>query len=207
MKIFFDLDGPILDVSKRYYAVYRDFCVSHGAKPLGQKSFWSSKRNKNDLNIPDHLTSGYKLFWWNNIESAKYLALDKTQKEALKILRDFSKKGITLCLVSLRHDKKTFYAEIRNFGLDRFFKKIFVFSPVPFKTEKNWLVKNKLLKKFVQKDDIIIGDTGTDILCGKKLRIKTVAVLNGITSYKRIKIYSPDYIVRGVGTLAKLKLL
>ena len=40
--MFWDLDGPILDVSKKYYTVYRDILLEHKEKPLSKKKYVSS---------------------------------------------------------------------------------------------------------------------------------------------------------------------
>src|SRR5215510_6935636 len=44
--ICIDLDGPILDVSGRYYQVYRDSLASIDAPPLDKASYWELKRKK-----------------------------------------------------------------------------------------------------------------------------------------------------------------
>ncbi len=44
MKIFFDFDGPILDVSKRYYKVFLD--IAGGKLKLGKRAFWGLKKKK-----------------------------------------------------------------------------------------------------------------------------------------------------------------
>ncbi|MCH8276159.1 MAG: hypothetical protein IIA50_01265 [Bacteroidetes bacterium] len=43
MKIYFDLDGPILDVSERYYEVYKN-SLPKGSKVLNKKTYWNLKR-------------------------------------------------------------------------------------------------------------------------------------------------------------------
>ena len=44
--IFFDLDGPILDVSAKYYRVYHDLLDEFGFPSLPRDQYWEAKRNK-----------------------------------------------------------------------------------------------------------------------------------------------------------------
>ena len=46
MKYFFDLDGTILDISKRYYFIYYDIIKKFGGVPLPKCVYWDYKRNK-----------------------------------------------------------------------------------------------------------------------------------------------------------------
>ena len=48
--IFFDLDGPILDVSEKYYKVYADILSQKGFRVLSKTEYWDAKRNK----IPEY---------------------------------------------------------------------------------------------------------------------------------------------------------
>jgi phosphoglycolate phosphatase-like HAD superfamily hydrolase len=49
-------------------------------------------------------------------------------------------------------------------------------------------------KIFVGKDIVVIGDTKNDILCGKHLGVKSIAVATGEYSSKELLQYEPDYI-------------
>jgi len=46
MTLFIDLDGTILDVSKRIYYVYRDILKKKNEKYLSQKDYLRLKRGK-----------------------------------------------------------------------------------------------------------------------------------------------------------------
>ena len=46
--------------------------------------------------------------------------------------------------------------------------------------------------------DIFVGDTGEDIVCGKKLGMKTVAVTSGNLSLASLKSYKPEKIIDSV---------
>jgi len=46
IKLFFDLDGPILDVSERYFEVYCECLKKTSFIPLSKDNYWDKKRQK-----------------------------------------------------------------------------------------------------------------------------------------------------------------
>lgn len=55
-------------------------------------------------------------------------------------------------------------------------------------------VKRKLKIRFDKKDIFIIGDTPSDIECGKELGVKTIAVSTGPFRMDELKMHNPDYL-------------
>ena len=49
---FFDLDGPILDVSTKYYQIYVDIVKELSGTPISKEAYWQNKRNK----VPESTT-------------------------------------------------------------------------------------------------------------------------------------------------------
>jgi phosphoglycolate phosphatase len=92
------------------------------------------------------------------------------------------------------------YDQITRFGWQSIFNHIFVTEQ---KKEKIKLILEKKNLN-IQTSDIFIGDTGKDILTGKALGIKTVAVLSGFLNEKSLKKYNPDCIIKNINQL-KLK--
>ncbi len=46
MKLFFDLDGTLIDISEKYYRVYNDILTEAGFSTIGKKEYWDAKRHK-----------------------------------------------------------------------------------------------------------------------------------------------------------------
>src|SRR5262245_49497265 len=46
MMVFFDLDGPLLDVSLRYQLLHRDLVEAMGGTPMPADSYWARKRSR-----------------------------------------------------------------------------------------------------------------------------------------------------------------
>ncbi len=49
-------------------------------------------------------------------------------------------------------------------------------------------------RKFVEKEMVIIGDTPNDILCGRHLNVKSIAVATGSFGVDALQAYQPDYL-------------
>ncbi len=204
--IFLDLDGTILDVSERIYQIYCYILKKHNKKFLERKKYLNLKREKvlikkilKETNSEDIL-SDYKKKWNELIEKPYYLKLDKitlSERWALISL----KKDYKLVLVTLRNNQKEFFNQLEREKIDKIFDNILI-SPGNLQHFK-WRIKLNLLKKEqFNKNSVIVGDTETDILAGKHLGIKTVAVVDGMRSKKFLEKYHPDVLIKD---LSKIK--
>lgn len=201
MTIFFDLDGPILDVSERLYLLYKDLLSSYGCLALSKEDYWNFKRDqipekeilqktcKSDI-FTDYSSKRLKL-----IENIEYLKLDKVVKGAKETLEQL-KNDYELVLVTNRSCIDKLSWELQYFDIKEYFDTILV---APGGIEP-WKVKTDLIEKsnFELKNSVIVGDTEADILAGKNLKINTIAVLNGIRSMNIIKNLKPDHMCNSI---------
>src|SRR5437764_1459429 len=111
--ICIDLDGPILDVSERYYRVYSDTLNLIGIAPLNKESYWHLKRSKisepeilaRSATSDSDLINEYLDARAKRIESAEYLLFDHLwpgTRDTLRVLRSRS----ALVLVTMRQSKE-----------------------------------------------------------------------------------------------------
>ena len=91
--------------------------------------------------------------------------------------------------------------QIKSYGWNSFFQKILVTEQLQTKEE---LIKNNCQ---VSSEDYFIGDTGEDILTGKSLGIKTIAVASGFLNNEILKEYEPDIILNGIEELYENNIL
>ncbi|MBI3308853.1 MAG: hypothetical protein HYZ79_05725, partial [Candidatus Melainabacteria bacterium] len=155
--LFLDFDGPVTDVSKRYYLVHREIAFWLGKqykiKPkLNLESFWDLKRKKETvrgiLDKDGYLKiskSDYLKLWLKLIESKEYLKYDRLQANIIKDLGKL-KKRFFIVVVSLRRNKIGLKNQIRNLNLRQYFSCILSASPKP-SSDKNWLLKQRLIKQ------------------------------------------------------------
>jgi len=202
MKVFFDLDGTLVDASDRLYQLFQ-FLVP--VSSLTKDKYWKLKRNK--VNHPEILRTQYmytdekiKVFentWLSMIELPEWIALDKPFAGITKHLLELKKDHI-LYIVTARQSEETAISQITNYGWSGIFDDVLVTKQ---RYEKSELVK----KNRSEVTDWIVGDTGKDIETGKRLGLRTAAVLSGFLSKERLMEYHPDIIANFVTDLTFIK--
>jgi phosphoglycolate phosphatase len=211
MNIFFDLDGPIIDVSEKYYRIYCDLLSSGKYKLLTKSEYWNLKRNRVPENEILSKTGAEEIYLWYRderirvIEMDDYLKFDHLTSHAKNILEMLSSSH-ALILVTLRTYKEQLFKELDGFDITKYFKLIL---NAPANSSPKWKIKYDLIIKYHGNpgiNSLFIGDTETDIQAGKNLGIKTIAVLNGIRSEEILRETNPDKIIREIGELNDLKL-
>ncbi len=206
MKIFFDLDGPILDVSQRYYSVFLAICK--GNTQLSKEEFWDFKRKK--VSWPEILKEArsdvgekeFMKYWMRRIEMKKYLILDKIQPYTKSTLNSLRKKYI-LYLISLRQSKKNLLWQIKRVNIDKYFKKI---MHCKYNFDKPWEGKAELIKEIIesQENTLIVGDTEVDIRASKLVGIKSVGIANGIRTKELLLKEKPDFLISDINEILQI---
>lgn len=196
-EIYLDLDGPILDVKKRNYSVYRKLILDLGGKPLSEDRYWKNKRQKESVGqilknsaLNDKIGI-FKKEWFRLIEKREFLKEDRLLPGIRQLLARLSKEH-PLILVSLRRSKQDLLWQLNRLGIKRYFYKILSKNY----NEGDWRVKYNLIKKEKPvRNSFVVGDTEIDILSGKKLKLKTIALSCGIRNRQFLKRLKPDYLV------------
>ncbi|GHT73790.1 pyrophosphatase PpaX [Bacteroidia bacterium] len=197
--ILFDLDGTLIDARKRLYDLFQ-YLV-----PLSRLTFeeyWDLKRNK--INHHTILTTqfGYSEFdytafeknWLNLIETEEYLKKDMIFDGVIETLEKLKYK---IYLLTARQSVPMLHWQLKKLKLFDFFDDILV-------TEHK-ISKVDLLKKIkLSSDDFFVGDTGLDILAGKEIGLKTIAVAYGFVAKEKLEEYQPDFIVNDFNEIKKI---
>lgn len=209
MDFFFDLDGPILDVSEKYYRVYAGLLRDFGAVPLPKADYWEAKRNR----VPDAETLGrsgaagrleeYRSRRISLIETAPYWAYDSVWPGMLEILKLLALKH-PLYLVTLRTQRASLMQELQHLGLASCFRMVLSTPADGAAGRSN--VKAELVRSALGKGPFsgwFIGDTETDILAGKELALNTIGVSFGIRSREFLLAAKADDIIETPGELCR----
>lgn len=204
MKIFFDLDGTLVDVSARHHKVYCDVVAKFSGNALNKDEYWNLKRNKaswEDIlplsKIGADLKDEFLEEFIKLIENKDYLKLDKLIPGALKTAR-YLYSANTCYLVSLRRNPENLEAEINWLGLRPYFHKVLSgHSETDGSDVKTLLIRNAL----AENTGTIIGDTEADVLTGKDLGLTTIAVTSGIRSQEFLEHLNPNYICSTIAEL------
>ncbi len=198
--IFFDLDGTLINAGKRMYSLFQ-FLVPQSK--LTYSEYWDLKRHKVNHQMILQQRFGYdeerfKVFekeWLSLIETDEYLAMDTIYPNVPEMLSELQ-KDYTLYVVTARQFKQKTLGQLQALGLLGFFKKVLVTEAVKTKED---LIRQEI--STLDPEDLLIGDTGHDILTAKALNVRSVAVSYGFTALEILKTYEPDQQIKSIKDL------
>lgn len=218
--VFCDFDGPIVDVSNRYYLTYQigladtvSFYQAQGInlpiQQLTKKQFWQMKQDR----VPDveiAMRSGLygeqiDFFLGRVVEIVNQPALlneDKIQPGVSWALALLHSRGVRLVLVTLRLSSQATQI-LRNHGLTRLFSGIYGTEDSDAAYQNYSELKTQLLAKAIAEQSALVklpisgwmvGDTEADLIAGQTLSIPTIALTCGIRSQFYLKQFQPTHI-------------
>ncbi|AFZ17488.1 HAD family hydrolase [Allocoleopsis franciscana] len=220
LTVFCDFDGPIVDVSQRYYSTYQlaladtqEFYQRQGRtlpiQRLQKQQFWQMKQDR----VPDveiAMRSGLQgeqidFFLGRVIEIVNQpalLNLDRLQPGVSWALALLHSQRVRLVLVTLRCQEQATQI-LRNHGLTRLFSGIYGTNDRDAAYHNYAEGKTQLLAKAIEEQPLLtghqmsawmIGDTEADLLAGQALSIPTIALTCGIRSRMYLKQFHPTRI-------------
>ncbi|GEM_PF-179049 len=212
LRLITDFDGPIIDVSERYYQVYQ-FCLEkirredRPVRQLSKAEFWQMKRSR----IPEKqiaIVSGldeqqaqeFAQLRRQTVHLPAYFPYDGLAPGAVEALEKVQQAGVDLAVLTMRRIVELDYA-FNRFDLGRFFpeNRCYRLSNDYVKTrdidDKPLLMGGALAKLPPASDTWMVGDTEADIVAAKTHGIKVIGVLCGIRDRASLEAYNPDAIV------------
>ena len=215
LRIITDFDGPISDVSERYYQVYllsleKNRHQNQQLQVLSKDEFWGFKRSR----IPEKqigLISGLEKTQAENfallrkqiVHTQPYFDYDILATGAIQALTKAKEAGVDLAVMTMRRERELEYA-LQKFDLYQFFpeNRRYCLSNDYVKTrdiEDKPLLMERALKELPPTEQTwMIGDTEADIIAAKKHYVKSIAVECGIRDRTQLENYRPDIIVKNL---------
>lgn len=202
MIFFFDLDGPILDVSEKYYQAYTHSLRGLSSTVLSKNDYWTLKRLRvSDYDIlsktsSEHLLNEYQTKRNQLIETKEMLRYDYVWPELQKIYEALFNEVPTV-LITLRTKSEMVKWQLKKLNIDSWFFSI-LSHPSTGISHERWKIKvdaineTNILKNIDVEDCVFVGDTETDIMAGKQLGMKTIGVSFGIRDEKLLLQLKPD---------------
>ncbi|NDJ21777.1 HAD hydrolase-like protein [Nostoc sp. B(2019)] len=213
LRLITDFDGPIIDVSERYYRVYQ-FCLektryqNQTVRELSKAEFWQMKRSR----VPEKqiaLNSGldeaqaqeFSQLRRQTVHTEPYFQYDSLAPGAVDALLKIQQAGVDLAVMTMRRVWELDYA-FKKYDLGRFFpeNRCYCLSNDYVKTrdieDKPLLMARALTELSSAADTWMVGDTEADIAAAKKHGIKVMAVECGIRDRTQLELYHPDLIVK-----------
>jgi phosphoglycolate phosphatase len=225
--LFCDFDGPIMDVSERYYRTYRlgltDTQAHYQAlgqpltlSPLSQEQFWRMKQSRTpDVEIA--MRSGLEqdqVTWFlqrvrHIVNDTQLLAQDQLQPGVVWALHILHAHGARLVLVTLRQQDQVEQI-LRRHHLRHLFSAIWGGSDRDAAYNNQAHHKTDLLHQAIAQSQALehrttaymIGDTEADIIAGQTHGIPTLALTCGIRSRSYLEQFEPTHIHADLLTVA-----
>ena len=218
MTVFCDLDGPLIDVSQRYYRTYRlaiaetsyhyqMLGISLTIDPMSEARFWHMKRERipdPDIAVRTGFVDEQIDFFLNTVKmlvnQPMLLQADRLQHCARAALESFKAEGINLALVTLRdHDQAI--QVLKRFGLYHYFSHIRgtqdKFAAYENYTDYKAAMLSNLMDTMAltpRHPVCMIGDTEADVLSAKAVGIDAIALSCGMRSSDYLKRLEPSCI-------------
>ncbi|MGG6294294.1 HAD family hydrolase [Leptolyngbya sp. AN02str] len=210
IRLITDFDGPIMDVSERYYRVYQ-YCLETVRKPeqainlLSKAEFWALKRSQipereigNRSGLCDDQALAFAKLRKQTVHTQPYLIYDKPIPGAIDTLVEIQARGYDLAVMTMRRTSELNEA-FERCNLGRFFRadRRYCLSDNYVKTadtkDKPLLMK-RALAELPPAETWMVGDTEADIIAAKTYGIPVIAVTSGIRDRDRLSLHQPDAI-------------
>jgi phosphoglycolate phosphatase len=202
--LFFDLDGPLLDVSARYAALHRDLLRQVGQKGMAADRYWDRKRARvpeeeilRELGVLE-IATDYLRERLDRIESPDYLVLDRPWPWTHEILGQLARR-YPLVLVTARANHLLLLEQLDRLELIAFFHEV-LSEPARRGVDKQKarLIKDYLARQERPADGWMVGDTEADIGAGQIVGLHTAAVRSGIRNGKLLQQAGPDHLLNDI---------
>jgi phosphoglycolate phosphatase-like HAD superfamily hydrolase len=221
LRLITDFDGPITDVSERYYRVYQ-FCLQQTRYPnqtvreLSKAEFWQLKRSRVpekqiafNSGLDEEQAQKFTQLRRQTVHTEPYFEYDTLAPGAVDALLKIQQAGIDLAVMTMRRVRELDYA-FKKFDLARFFpeNRCYCLSNDYVKTrdidDKPLLMARALSELTPVADTWMVGDTEADIAAAKKHGIKVMAVQCGIRDRPSLEVFQPDLIVQDLSAAVDL---
>jgi len=211
-RLITDFDGPIMDVSERYYRVYQ-VCLEKVCSPtqeirlLSKAEFWALKRSQ----IPEteigrlsglepEQVKDFAHLRRETVHTLPYLSHDSVQPDAIAALETAQNAGVELIVMTMRRVRELDEAFDR-IDLRRFFppSQRYCLGNDYVKTgdtkDKPLLMERAIAELPPASATWMVGDTEADIIAAKTHGVKVIGVLCGIRDRHQLEKYQPDLIM------------
>jgi phosphoglycolate phosphatase-like HAD superfamily hydrolase len=209
--VFFDLDGPLLDVSGRYVALHQEILSELGLRGLPGPTYWQRKRAR----CPEEAilaevgatacAHAYVRCRLALIETPEYLAHDRTWPWTHNTLALLS-AARPLVLVTARANRPLLLEQLDKLRLAPFFHEV-LSTPAGKRVDeqKAALIRDYLARHgHVRGNHWMVGDTEADVGAGRLTGLRTAAVLSGIRDREFLIRAEPDCLLNDIRELTSL---
>lgn len=228
--VFCDFDGPIVDVSERYYQTYQqglraiasiyaqDTKTALPISPLSKHHFWQMKQNRMaDIEIA--IRSGIPASWFDPfiqivkqiVNHPSLLLCDQLQPSAWAALQHIQQANMRLVLVTLRHPQQV-DAFLHQQGMAHLVDEVYGLIDMNAAYVNQVEQKCDLLAQAIAQQKVkgyrthtswMIGDTEADIIAARGMGLSAAALTCGVRSKSYLQKLEPTAIYDELLSAAK----
>jgi phosphoglycolate phosphatase-like HAD superfamily hydrolase len=192
--IVFDLDGTLIDVAARDYAVYRDLLVEDRLEPLPFARYWPLRRERTNLaTVLEHSRPEAAAYLDRFVarrsscyEAPAYLELDAVLPGVTQTLAGLAER-YTCRLITSRTAESATKRQLDALGLTKYFKSVHVAAGD----------KGPVLRSF-ENVIMVVGDTEHDIRLARDHGYASFAVTTGMRSREFLAALEPTHLCDGI---------
>ena len=196
--IFMDMDGTIVNYHDRFYKVYSEAYIGIGKIPLSKEN-WINIRKDGTHSIPEEIRNKIDPYFEKNFEHRDYLKYDTPIPGMLNVVRSLQKE-YPIKIISFRSNNVTLLEQLERIGIYDIETIIQGYAPGKILGEK----ANMIQKVIPNPQGWIIGDTEHEVIAGKKLGLKTIAVTYGDRSSEFLRKHDPDFLIDNPKEILKI---
>ncbi len=192
--VILDLDGPLLDVSRRHHYVYSAVCARLDLTAVPFDEYWVRRREGlpavTEMPNDDNVRTEFARQFAELIETPDMLALDSLQPNVFEALSNIRRFAGTLVLCTLRTYPQNVTPQLVRLNIfDRFDAVVVAQQPGDGAT------KADAVKPLLSDDKVLwIGDTPVDIDAARLVVARAWAVSCGIRNESFLARANPDKI-------------
>ena len=221
LRLITDFDGPIMDVSDRYYRVYQQ-CLAETqrlgqpVRELPKAEFWDMKRARvpeTEIAILSGLDAAQARDFAqkrrHTVHTLPYMIYDRPVPSAVETLEKVQRAGVDLAVLTMRRVRELdeafnrcnlgqFFPENRRYCLPNDYVKTGDVKDKP-------LLMAKALSELPPASDVwMVGDTEADIIAAKTHGVKVIGVLCGIRDRTQLEMHQPDLIANNLSEAVEI---
>ncbi|MEG4500088.1 HAD family hydrolase [Microcoleus sp. F10-C6] len=221
LRLITDFDGPIMDVSDRYYRVYLQ-CLAETqregqpVRQLAKAEFWDMKRARvpeTEIGILSGLDAAQARDFAQKrrqtVHTLPYMIYDRPAPTAVETLEKVQGAGADLAVMTMRRVRELdeafnrcnlgkFFPENRRYCLPNDYVKTGDVKDKP-------LLMARALAELPPASDLwMVGDTEADIVSAKTHGVKVIGVLCGIRDRTQLEIHQPDLIANNLSEAVEI---
>ena len=221
LRLITDFDGPIMDVSDRYYRVYQQ-CLAETqrlgqpVRELPKAEFWDMKRARvpeTEIGILSGLDADQARDFAQKrrqtVHTLPYMVYDRPAPGALETLQKVQRAGVDLAVMTMRRVRELdeafnrcnlgqFFPENRRYCLPNDYVKTGDVKDKPL------LMAKALAELPPTSDTWMVGDTEADIIAAKTHGVKVIGVLCGIRDRTQLEMHQPDLIANNLSEAVEI---